>query len=215
MSDKPTTPSAQDEQGTEVPPPMPDGTENQNPAGIGFWTLVGEDLDANEGMFSQGFWALFNHRFGNWRMGLNSRILRAPLSLVYKFWYKWTQVTCGIDIPYTTKVGRRVTLEHFGGMILVAREIGNDVTIRQNTTFGVRNKEDLAGKPIIGDHVDIGVGAVLIGHIRIGDHAVIGANAVVTKDVPAYGVAVGVPAKVVKVRTPQEAGSGPVPKPLF
>lgn len=200
MSDESNLSIEPERGGPDAPPPMPDGKDNQNPEGIGFWALIGEDARANEGVFSQGFWALFNHRFGNWRMGLKSRFLRAPLSLVYRIWYKWTQITCGIDIPYTTKVGRRVTLEHFGGMILVAREIGNDVTIRQSTTFGVKNKEDLAGKPIIGDHVDIGVGAVLIGHIRIGDHAVIGANAVVTKDVPPYGVAVGVPAKVVKIK---------------
>lgn len=44
----------------------------------------------------------------------------------------------------------------------------------------------------------IGAGAVLLGDINIGDHAQIGANAVVTHDIPAYTVAVGVPAKVVK-----------------
>lgn len=182
------------------PPPLPDGSVNQNPDDISYWALVKEDLRTNEGVFAQGFWALFCHRFGNWRMGIGNKVLRAPLSILYKIWYKWTQVTCGIDLPYTVKVGRRVTLEHFGGMILIAREIGNDVTIRQNTTFGVRTKEELNGKPMIGDHVDIGVGAVLIGHVTIGAHAVIGANAVVTKDVPPFGVAVGIPARVVKIR---------------
>ena len=137
-------------------------------------------------------------------MGVRSKIFRAPLTLIYRIWHKLVQITAGIDLPYTTKVGRRVTLEHFGGMILVAREIGNDVTIRQNTTFGVRNKEELTGKPIIGDHVDIGVGAVLIGHVTIGDHAVIGANAVVLDDVPPYGVAVGAPAATIKIRSSHE-----------
>ena len=130
-------------------------------------------------------------------MGVRSRILRAPLSLAYCVWRKWVQITCGIDLPYTVKVWRRVTLEHFGGMILVARSIGDDVTIRQNTTFGVRDKTTLNGRPIIGNNVDIGAGAVLLGHIRVGDGAVIGANSVVLKDVPDGALAVGAPARIV------------------
>ncbi len=180
-------------------PPLPAGETNENPADIKFWALVGEDMRAQEdGFWAQGFWALFNHRFGNWRMSVKPKLLRAPLSLLYRIWRKWVQMTCGIDIPYTVKVGRRVTLEHFGGMILVARSIGDDVTIRQNTTFGVKSKADLNGKPMIGNNVDIGVGAVLLGHIRIGDGAVIGANSVVLKDVPSGAIAVGAPARIIE-----------------
>lgn len=180
-------------------PPLPRGETNENPADIAFWALVAEDMRAQEGGFwAQGFWAIFNHRFGNWRMGVKPKIFRAPLSLFYRIWRKWVQITCGIDIPYTVKVGRRVTLEHFGGMILVARSIGDDVTIRQNTTFGIKSKSDLNGKPIIGNNVDIGVGAVLLGHIRIGDGAVIGANSVVLRDVPAGATAVGAPARIIE-----------------
>lgn len=50
----------------------------------------------------------------------------------------------------------------------------------------------------------IGAGAVLLGDIRIGQHAQIGANAVVTHDIPAFTVAVGVPAKVIKKLMPPE-----------
>lgn len=50
--------------------------------------------------------------------------------------------------------------------------------------------------PVIGDHVDIGWGAILIGGIRIADHVKIGANAVVNRSVETAGaVCVGVPAK--------------------
>lgn len=180
-----------------TPPPMPDGTKNENPDDIGFWSLIAEDYRTHESaFFSQGFWAIFNHRFGNWRMGIKPSLLRLPFSFFYKFWFKLVQIMCGIDVPYTTKLGRRVKFEHFGGMILVARSVGDDVIIRQNTTFGVRNTKDLNGKPMIGNRVDIGAGAVLIGHIKIGDDAVIGANAVVAKDVPAGALAVGVPAEI-------------------
>lgn len=58
---------------------------------------------------------------------------------------------------------------------------------------------------LIGHDVWIGARATLVDGIKIGDGAVIGAGAVVTKDVPPYAVAVGVPAKVVKYRfSPEE-----------
>jgi len=54
-----------------------------------------------------------------------------------------------------------------------------------------------AGKVIIGEHSWIGENVCIIG-AKIGKHCVIGANSVVTKDIPDYSVAVGVPAKVIK-----------------
>ena len=62
----------------------------------------------------------------------------------------------------------------------------------------IGGRNGLPGAPKIGNNVLIGAGAVLLGDISIGEHAQIGANAVVTHDVPAYTVAVGVPARVVK-----------------
>ncbi len=173
------------------------GTTNMNPEGVGFWALVSEDFATHERrLFAQGFWALFWHRFGNWRMSIGPWALRIPFSLLYRVMEKMTEVFCGISLPYTVIVGRRVKLEHFGGMVLVADRIGDDVVIRQNTTFGIARSSEPQCRPTIGNRVDIGVGAVLIGQIEIGDDAVIGANAVVTKDVPAGAVAVGVPARV-------------------
>ena len=51
---------------------------------------------------------------------------------------------------------------------------------------------------VIGEGSWIGTNAVIIGNVRIGKHSVIGANAVVTKDIPDYSVAVGIPARVVR-----------------
>ena len=52
----------------------------------------------------------------------------------------------------------------------------------------------------IGTDVWIGAKATVASGVTIGDHAVIGAGAVVTRDVPAYAVALGVPARVVRDR---------------
>ena len=50
----------------------------------------------------------------------------------------------------------------------------------------------------IGDGSYIGINTVIVGNVKIGKHCVIGANSVVTKDVPDYSVAVGIPARVIK-----------------
>lgn len=57
---------------------------------------------------------------------------------------------------------------------------------------------DVRGEVRIGKNVWIGRNVCIMPRGSIGDGAVIGANAVVTKDVPAYSVAVGVPAIIVK-----------------
>lgn len=187
------------------------GTANRNPTDIGFWALVAEDYRTNDSeILSQGFWALFWHRFGNWRMSVRPRPLRMPLSLLYKSMFKLCEWMGGIMLPYTVRVGRRVRIEHFGGMILVAEEIGSDVTLRQNTTLGIARSSARFDWPRIGDHVDIGAGAVVIGAVTIGRGAVIGANSVVTRDVPPYSVVAGVPAKLIRMRDPSEVGDGDV-----
>ena len=54
------------------------------------------------------------------------------------------------------------------------------------------------GKITIGDRVWLGDRVVILGGVTIGEGAVIGANSVVTHDIPAYSVAVGAPARVIK-----------------
>lgn len=56
----------------------------------------------------------------------------------------------------------------------------------------------------IGSDVFIGANATVLENVKIGDGAVVGAGAVVTRDIPPFAIAVGVPAKVVKYRMTQE-----------
>lgn len=188
--------------------PLPDGSKNMNPSDLTFWQLVAEDLRTHRGdWLAQGFWRLFWHRFGNWRMSVRFKPARMMLTAIYRSMFKLSQWMGGIELPYTVKVGRRVRLEHFGGMILVARSIGNDVVLRQNTTIGIARDDDIAARPVLEDHVDVGAGAVILGDIVVGRGALIGANAVVTKDVPPYAVMLGVPARCLWLRDPSEIGA--------
>lgn len=171
------------------------GDRNANPAGIGLWSLIAEDYRIHGcEWFSEGFWTLFWHRMGNARMDL-PKLLRIPATLIYKAMFRWSSRSTGIYLPYTVRVGRRVRLEHFGGMILVAQWIGDDVTIRQNTTFGIARLDALHDRPVICDRAEIGAGAVILGSVLVGEDSVVGANAVVRRDVRPGAVVGGVPAR--------------------
>jgi serine O-acetyltransferase len=183
---------------TEAPPALNRGDRNMNPPGIGFLALLREDL-ANHGgtLFEQGFWAVAVHRFGNWRMGF-PKVLRAPMTALYRLMYLFVECAAGISLPYTIRLGRRVRIWHHSGIILHARSIGDDVQIRQNTTMGIASVDRHLDIPTIGDRVDIGCGACILGAVTVGDDCKIGANAVVLNDIPAGSTAVGMPARVVR-----------------
>jgi serine O-acetyltransferase len=183
-----------------APPPPAMGDCNENPPGIGFWALIAEDWRTHErSLLQPGFWAVAVHRYGNLRMSIKPKLLRAPFTLFYRVLFYWVTWLWGIDLLYTVKLGRRVRIWHHGGMVLGARSIGNDVHIRQNTTMGLLSRDDLTAKPTIEDHVDIGAGACILGNVTVGRGTVIGANTVVVKDVPPDSTVFGVPARPVKL----------------
>ena len=102
---------------------------------------------------------------GGWGCG---RPFRAPLTLLYRSLFKGVEWTCGITLPYTVRLGRRVRIWHHGGMVLHARSIGDDVQIRQNTTFGVARADRRLEIPTIEAGADIGCGACILGDVVVG-----------------------------------------------
>ena len=82
-------------------------------------------------------------------------------------------------------------------------------TARQNgMTLCEENKTAESMKTFIGNDVFIGANVTVLDGVRIGDGAVIGAGAVVTKDIPPYAVAVGVPAEVKRYRFDEKTIAG-------
>lgn len=91
-----------------------------------------------------------------------------------------------------------LTIFHHGSIIVnPSSKIGKNCKLHGNNCIG--NNGDSEECPVIGDNVDIGFGAVVIGDIKIADNIKIGANAVVNKSFTEPGITiVGVPAKRVK-----------------
>lgn len=164
-----------------------------------------EDLSSQrEGLLSQGFWALAVYRLGHARHGLRSPLLRIPLALLTIPLHKLCEICFGISISSMATIGRRLSIEHFSGIIIHGKAvIGDDCLLRQGVSIGNRHTERPHEAPRIGNRVEMGAGAKILGPVTIGDDARIGANAVVISDVPAGHVAVGVPARITP-RTPRD-----------
>lgn len=146
-----------------------------------------------------GFRAIAVYRFGVWRMGVRPKLLRAPLSILYRWMFRHVRNHYGIEIPYSAKIGRRVIVEHQSGIVIHGMsQVGDDCVIRQGVTLGVRTEDRNDEAPILGARVSIGAGAKILGRIRVGDDAKIGANAVVLHDVPPGAAVGGIPARVLK-----------------
>ncbi len=187
---------------TPIAPRLPGITTATKPTTPSLWTLLREDYHAHGHDWTKpGFRAIAAYRFGVWRMTIRSKLLRAPLSILYRALFRHIRNHYGIELPYSATLGRRVIIEHQSCIVIHGNSIlGDDCIIRQGVTLGNRSLDKPLDAPILGRGVNIGAGAKILGNVRIGDYASIGANAVVLTDVPAHALAVGIPARILHPR---------------
>ena len=174
---------------------------------LGLWGHIREDWVTNgRNLMEPGFQALFAYHFGVWGWELsNNKLVRAPFTALYNLMYIFVRNVYGIELHRTCRVGRRFRIAHQHGMVISPlAQIGDDCIVRQNVTIGQYKANGAA--PTLGNNVDVGAGAVLVGPIRIGDGAQIGPNAVITTNVPAGATAFAPPARVI---SPRAAASAP------
>ena len=166
---------------------------------------IRQDLKAHgDDWAAQGFWVMLVYRFGRWRYRVRPALLRKFFSLLYKILFKFVQIITGIELPCEVEIGRGFVIDHFGGIVISGyARFGDNCRIRNGVVVGIK-KVGEPSAPVIGNNVDIGAGAKILGAIRIGDNVLIGANAVVICDVPDNSIAVGVPA-VIRPRSTNNA----------
>lgn len=95
-------------------------------------------------------------------------------------------------------IGAGLNIWHSG--VVLNGNIGKDCTFHGQNIVGMKGYGRGDEFPDIGDGVDVGVGAHIIGKVKIADKCVVGAGAVVTKDFVEVGsVIVGVSGKLLKL----------------
>lgn len=108
----------------------------------------------------------------------------------------------GIEIASRCPIGPGLFFPHTQGTVIGAWSIGKNAIIFQGVTLGAKEL-DMAyneqSRPKVADSVTIGAGAKVLGNVTLNDFCNVGANAVVLSSVVSGGVAVGVPARVIKV----------------
>nr|WP_315146983.1 serine acetyltransferase [uncultured Flavobacterium sp.] len=149
--------------------------------------------------FTQGFWAVFQYRLAHFcYCKIKWQPFRFLFLMLFLFWQKVIEITTGISIPASARIGHSFYIGHFGGIIINANAIiGKDCNISQGVTIGVGGRGEKRGTPILGDNVYVGANAVISGNVIIGNEVLIGACSLVNQSIPDCSVVLGVPAIII------------------
>jgi serine O-acetyltransferase len=166
----------------------------------GFWELVREDRKQNGGWHRPGSKAMFAYRFGAWSLRLKNPLVRRVVHRLSLSLLRHIRNAYGIELYATATIGRRFSIGHQNGIVIHEFAIiGDDCAIHQGVTMGQGGKETFwstpENAPRLGNHVDIGANAVIIGKVTIGDNARIFPNSLIMSNVPANATMVTAPAR--------------------
>jgi serine O-acetyltransferase len=142
-----------------------------------------------------GFHAILLHR-------ISHRLYKWDVPLLPRVLSQFGRFVTGIEIHPGATIGRRFFIDHGAGVVIgETAEIGDDVLLYQGVTLGGTGHEKGKRHPTLGNCVVVGTGAKVLGNILIGSHVKIGAGSVVVRPAPDYSTVVGVPGHVVRTRT--------------
>lgn len=182
------------------------------------WLCVRMDVARYGGwqalLYEQSLWAVLWFRLGCAILLVQPRLLRRLFLIPWYAIFKLLESVLGISLPLGLQIGGGLRIWHFGGIFLNRQTvIGRNCTLRQGVTLGSRY--DDGPSPILGDDVDLGTYAQVLGAVKIGDRARIGSLTVVLTDVPADCTAVGVPARILAspARPAADQGTSPATGP--
>ena len=152
-----------------------------------------------------GFHVLLTHRLSNWLYRRGRRLVARVVSHLGR------QLT-GIEIHPGATIGRRLVIDHGMGVVIgETAVVGNDVLLYQGVTLGGTARGAGRRHPSIGNEVQIGAGATVLGAIMVGNNARIGSGAVVVQSVDPGVTVGGVPARILRRIDPR---TGDVVRPM-
>jgi putative colanic acid biosynthesis acetyltransferase WcaB len=106
-----------------------------------------------------------------------------PIFILYRI---LIDIIIGFELSYKNQVGKGLRVYHGVGVVINTNVvIGKYCLIRHGVTIGNTISKDgnESQSPVIGDNVELGAGAIIVGNIKIGNNSRVGAGAVVTKNV--------------------------------
>jgi serine O-acetyltransferase len=149
-------------------------------------------------LYFKGFHALQSHRLTHWLWANGEHdfalYLQSRSSEVFQ-----------TDIHPAARLGQGIFLDHATGLVVgETAVVEDDVSILQNVTLGGTGKTAGDRHPKVRRGAMIGAGAKILGNIEIGLNARVAAGSVVLKSVPDHATAAGVPARIVRLQTPDQ-----------
>ena len=129
---------------------------------------------------------------------------KIKLKLFARMISQFARFLTGIEIHPAAKIEGGVFIDHGSGVVIgETAEVHKGTVIYQGVTLGGTGKERGKRHPTVMENVTLSAGAKVLGGFTVGKGAKIGAGAVVLKEVPPYATVVGVPGRVVRIRTPE------------
>lgn len=148
-------------------------------------------------LLTDGTAAMMWYRLMQW----SRRWQLTPLELLFN---KLNVICCNCIIGRGAEFGPGLVFIHSTGIVINGQvRGGSHIYLEHQVTIGAQRR----ASPILGDRVFIGAGAKIVGAVTIGNDVNIGANAVVLSDIPNGATAVGIPAKVVRIRSVPSSSS--------
>ena len=213
----PPTQAVAAETAPPAPPQSSEAVEPRRKRRRGLFRLICSDLRAK---------ARWNYESTRWTAILKALLTDGTPAMIWYRLMQWARrwrlvplewlfnrvntMFCGCVIGRGADFGPGFVLIHSLGVVINgAVRGGANVKIEHQVTIGAERRQS----PVLGDEVFIGAGAKIVGPVTIGDGARVGANAVVVSDVPPHTTVVGIPARVVRTRSPDSPAGPTDPSP--
>ncbi len=144
----------------------------------------------------QSIYAIAVYRFGRHLDQRPIGVLKTVLTPCYWLAFRAVETLTGISLPKSARIGPGLRIWHFGNIFVHPDAVlGANCTLRQGVTIG--NRHEGGAVPRLGDDVELGAYAQVLGNVQIGRAAKVGAMSVVLRDIPDRAVAVGNPARII------------------
>lgn len=163
-----------------VAPSKPGADSSSSSAPIGFFVQLREDWEMHDRDWTRpGFRALTLQRFRCRAASMPFVPLRKLLSFLSRPIDRKIRNRYSLELPPTTRIGRRVKIGDSSISLHYKSEIGNDVTIQSGVNLGAGAEYVAHEAPIVEDHAFLGAGSMVLATARIGAGGYLAPNSVV------------------------------------